>query len=70
MPIDTLNYSGGAWNIIRAATIEGYCPGISRGTVKVALNVGACANVKRGNAYTGWNSVSRIIVEEVEPPQY
>ncbi|KAL9974776.1 hypothetical protein ACROYT_G011859 [Oculina patagonica] len=69
MPIDTAVYSGGAWNIIRAATIEGYCPGISRSTVKVALNVGSCAGYTRGNAYTGWNSVSRIIVEEVDPPQ-
>ena len=70
MPIDTAVYSGGAWNIFRAATIEDYCQGISRGTVKVALNVGFCAGYKRGNAYTSWNSVSRIIVQEVDPPQY
>ena len=70
MPIDTAVYSGGAWNIFRAATIEGYCQGISRGTVKVALNVGSCAGYKRGNAYTSWNSVSRVIVQEVDPPQY
>jgi len=70
MPIDTAVYSGGAWNIIRTATIEGYCPNIFRGTVNVALNVGLCAaGYKQGNAYTGWNSVSRIIVQEVEPPQ-
>jgi len=72
MPIDTAVYSGGAWNIIRTATIEGYCSGISKGSVNAALNVGACGggySNKRGNAYTGWNSVSRIIVEEVDPPQ-
>ena len=70
MPIDTVVYSESAWNIIRTATIEGYCPNIFRGTVNVALNVGPCARgSKQGNAYTGWNSVSRIIVQEVEPPQ-
>jgi len=70
MPIDTAVYSGGAWNIIRTATIEGYCSGISKGSVNVALNVGPCGGgYSPGNAYTGWNSVSRIIVEEVEPPQ-
>ena len=71
MPIDTAVYSGGGWNIFRTATIEGYCSGISKGSVNIALNVGPCSRYsnKRGNAYTGWNSVSRIIVEEVEPPQ-
>ena len=69
MPIDTAVYSGGAWNIIRTATIEGYCSGISKGSVNVALNVGPCDGYNPGNAYTGWNSVSRIIVEEVDPPQ-
>lgn len=70
MPIDTAVYSGGAWNIIRTATIEGYCSGISKGAVNVALNVGPCGDgYKLGDAYTGWNSVSRIIVEEVEPSQ-
>lgn len=68
MPIDTTVYTGGAWNIIRAATIVGYCSGVPKGNVLVGLNVGACARQKQGNAYTGWNSVSRIIVEEVETP--
>ncbi|KAL9974775.1 hypothetical protein ACROYT_G011858 [Oculina patagonica] len=69
MPIDTAVFSGESANIIRTASIEGYCPGISRGRVKVALNVGSCPSIRRGNAYTSWNSVSRIIVEEVDPPQ-
>ena len=72
MPIDTAVYSGGAWNIIRTATIEGYCSGISKGSVNVALNVGPCGggySNNQGNSYTGWNSVSRIIVQEVDPPQ-
>lgn len=69
MPIDTAVYTGAVWNIFRAATIEGYCGGVPRGAVTVALNVGACSGHTRGNAYTGWNSASRIIIEEVEPPQ-
>ena len=72
MPVDTLVYSGGAWNIIRPTTIEGYCSGIYKGSVNVALNVGPCGSGfsgKLGNSYTGWNSVSRIIVQEVDPPQ-
>ncbi len=69
VPIDTAVYSGGKWNIIRTATIEGYCPGINKGPIKVGLNVGSCEGYTRGDAYTGFKSVSRIIIEEVEPPQ-
>ena len=68
MPIDAAVYSGGAWSIIRAATIVGYCSGVPKGHVIVGLNEGSCAGYKQGDAFTGWNSVSRIIVEEVETP--
>ena len=68
MPIDAAVYSGGVWSIIRAATIVGYCSGVPKGHVIVGLNVGSCAGYKQGDAFTGWNSVSRIIVEEVETP--
>ncbi|KAJ7374592.1 hypothetical protein OS493_004930 [Desmophyllum pertusum] len=71
IPIDTAVYHWPRENIIRTTTIEGYCSGISKGPVTVALNVGACASHSAGvvDAYTGWNSVSRIIVQEVQPPQ-
>ena len=66
-PIDTMVYSEGEVSV--KTSIEGYCPGISKGHVKVGLNVGSCTGYTGGDAHTGWDSVSRIIVEEVEPPK-
>lgn len=62
-PVDATVYSK------MKTTFEGYCPGINKGPVKVGLNVGSCAGYTGGDVHTGWNSVSRIIVEEVEPPK-
>lgn len=45
--------------------VEGLCEGIKAGLVDVALWVGTCADYPRGDASTGWNSVSRIIIEEL-----
>ena len=57
-------------NIHRVHYIGGYCQGISAGAVRVGINVGDCASKKSGSdAYTGWNSVTRIMIEEVPPPQ-
>ena len=67
MPIDTAVYYGGAWNIIRAATIGLLLRG-PKGPCNSRLNVGSCAGYKQADAFTGWNSVSRIILEEVETP--
>ena len=50
-------------------SFEGYCENISEGTIIVELWVGQCAGVPLGDAYTGWNSVSRILIEEVSRPQ-
>ncbi|XP_053571899.1 collagen triple helix repeat-containing protein 1 [Bombina bombina] len=52
-------------NIHRTSTVEGLCEGISSGLVDVAVWVGTCADYPRGDASTGWNSVSRIIIEEL-----
>lgn len=54
----------------RVRHIEGVCMGISAGSVNVGLNVGNCARYGNADAYTGWNSVTRIYVEEVPPPQH
>ena len=50
-------------------SFEGYCENIAQGTVRVELWVGQCSGVPLGDAYTGWNSVSRIMIEEVSRPQ-
>ena len=56
-------------NLHRPRHIEGVCEKILKGTVRVGFWVGNCAGFGSANAYTGWNSVSRIYVEEVPPPQ-
>ena len=56
-------------NLLRPRHIEGICDKIHKGTVRVGFWVGNCASYKSADAYTGWNSVSRIYVEEVPPPQ-
>ena len=63
-------WPGGLSNINRSHFLEGYCKNLARGTVSVELWVGKCyAGFTLGNAYTGWNSVSRIMIEEVPPSQ-
>ena len=50
-------------------SFEGYCENIPQGPVRVELWVGQCRGVTLGDARTGWNSVSRIIIEEISRPQ-
>uniref|UniRef100_A0A3B3TCJ9 Collagen triple helix repeat containing 1b n=1 Tax=Paramormyrops kingsleyae TaxID=1676925 RepID=A0A3B3TCJ9_9TELE len=52
-------------NIHRTSAVEGLCDGIQAGLVDVAIWVGTCADYPRGDASTGWNSVSRVIIEEL-----
>ncbi|KAL4616998.1 collagen triple helix repeat-containing protein 1 [Arapaima gigas] len=52
-------------NIHRTSAVEGLCEGIQAGLVDVAIWVGTCADYPRGDASTGWNSVSRVIIEEL-----
>ena len=61
--------NGGKKDLHRVRHIEGVCEKIHKGTVRVGFWVGNCAGYGSANAYTGWNSVSRIYVEEVPPPQ-
>ena len=48
---------------------KGYCENISQGAVRVELWVGQCSGNTLGDAHTGWESVSRIMIEEVSRPQ-
>ena len=56
-------------NIHRHRHIEGYCNGIPKGNTRVGFWVGNCNGYSNVDAYSGWNSVSRIVIEEVPPPQ-
>ena len=53
----------------RVRQIEGVCEKVHKGIVRVGFWVGDCAGYGFADANTGWNSVSRIYVEEVPPPQ-
>ena len=73
MTIEAVVYSG--WPSGRVPDLqyhrsfEGYCENIPQGAVRVELWVGQCSGATLGDAYTGWNSVSRIMIEEVSRPQ-
>ena len=56
-------------NLHRVRQIEGVCERVPKGIVRVGFSVGNCVGYGTADAYTGWNSVSRIYVEEVPPPQ-
>ena len=57
--------SAGNPELLHHRSFEGYCENIPQGTVRVELWVGSCPSGSLGNAVTGWNSVSRIMIEEV-----
>ena len=49
--------------------IEGYCNQVPKGHIRVGFWIGKCETSSLGNGYTGWHSQSRIVIEEVPPPQ-
>ena len=62
--------SGNGYELYHDRSFEGYCENIPQGAVRVELWVGQCSSGHTlGNAYTGWISVSRIMIEEVSRPQ-
>ena len=72
MTIEAVVYNSwpsGDPNLLHHRSFEGYCENIPQGAVTVQLWVGKCNGYSVHNAYTGWNSVSRIIIEEVSRPQ-
>ena len=71
MPIEGVLYleSSSGHQPLRVRHIEGYCENIPGGVERVGLHVGNCAGYGNADAYTGWNSVSRIVIEEVSAPQ-
>jgi len=72
LPIESVVYNswrGEVANNYRNHFFEGYCENLARGTISVELWVGKCSGYSLGDAFTGWNSVSRIMIEEVPPSQ-
>ena len=72
LPIDGIVYmgKGSDKNLHRVRHIERHCNNIHKGKVCVGFWVGNCAGISGSyDAYTGWNSVSRIFIEEVPKPQ-
>ena len=61
--------SGNNPTLLHHRSFEGYCENIPQGAVRVELWVGKCSGYTVGDATTGWNSVSRIMIEEVSRPQ-
>ena len=62
VPLTTLNPH-------RHRHIEGYCNQVPKGHVRVGFWIGKCNNRLLGDGSSGWNSMSRIVIEEVPPPQ-
>ena len=63
------DWSSGNPNLLHHRSFEGYCENIPKGLARVELWIGSCVSYTLGDAYTGWNSVSRIMIEEVSAPQ-
>ncbi|XP_077990064.1 collagen triple helix repeat-containing protein 1-like [Glandiceps talaboti] len=64
--IDSVIHTHTGVNIHRSTSVEGICFGIPAGRVDVEFRVGTCSTGHAmGDAYTGWASVSRVIVEEI-----
>ena len=62
--------SGATLNPFRVRHIEGVCNALPAGIVEVGFHVGYCKDYSyNADAHSGWNSVSRIYVEEIPPPQ-
>ena len=56
-------------NYHRHRHIEGYCNQVPKGHIRVGFWIGKCEIYSLGDGYSGWNSMSRIVIEEVPPPQ-
>ena len=72
LPIDGLVYMGRSksQNIHRVNNIEGHCNNIHKGKVRVGFWVANCSGYSGSyDVKTGYNSVSRIFIEEVPKPQ-
>ncbi|XP_070558711.1 collagen triple helix repeat-containing protein 1-like [Ptychodera flava] len=66
-PIDTVLHVHDNYNMYFGTSVEGLCFGIGAGRVDVEFRVATgCYSNNEADVYTGWQSVSRIIIEEVQ----
>ena len=72
LPIDGVVYmwEGEDQDPHRVRHIEGHCNNIHKGKVRVGFWVGNCHGFGSYDAFTGWNSASRIFIEEVPKAQH
>ena len=49
--------------------IEGFCDNIHKGRIRVGIKIGNCVEYGHADGETGWNTVSRLLIEEVPRPQ-
>ena len=49
--------------------IEGYCNQVPKGHIRVGFWIGKCESYSLGDGYTGLQSMSRVVIEELPPPQ-
>ncbi|XP_065843104.1 collagen triple helix repeat-containing protein 1-like [Oscarella lobularis] len=56
-------------NPLRPRQIEGFCENIPSGSIRVAVHVGNCQSYGSSDRHAGWNSVSRIMIEEYPKSQ-
>lgn len=71
--IEAVTYGAGygvSYNLHRPRILIGYCDGLSAGSVTVTFWVGQCSGYGSFDCYTGWESASHLIVEEVTPSPY
>ncbi|KAL9986564.1 hypothetical protein ACROYT_G000732 [Oculina patagonica] len=47
----------------KLGSIEGYCDNIHKAKIRVGINIGNCPGYGDSNGHTGWNSVSRLMIE-------
>ena len=71
VPIDVVVFMdlGHGKNLLRPRVITGHCKIPKNHLINVALNVGNCPGYATWDAYTGWQSSTRIYVEEVDETQ-
>jgi len=70
LPIDVVWWmASSSQHTHKLGAIEGYCDNIHKGKIRVGINIGNCAGSGNSNGYTGWNSVSRLMIEEIPRSQ-